>query len=47
LEVLRQLGALTSSEMEALVDYGPRFPIYNWRNLEVGRGAPIFTLAKD
>jgi L-asparaginase II len=47
LEVLRQLGALTSSEMEALADYGPSFPIHNWRNLEVGRGAPILTLFKD
>jgi L-asparaginase II len=47
LEVLRQLGALTSAEMEAVADYGPSFPIHNWRNLEVGRGAPVFTLLKD
>ncbi len=47
LEVLRQLGALTSAEMETLADYGPSFPIHNWRNLDVGRGTPVFSLSKD
>lgn len=46
LEVLRQLGALSSSEIEALEMFGPSFPIHNWRKIEVGKGAPCFTLQK-
>jgi L-asparaginase II len=47
LEVLRQLGALTADETQSLVDYGPVFPIHNWRHIEVGRGSPLFTLSRD
>jgi L-asparaginase II len=47
LEVLRQLGVLSSAELQVLADYGPSFPIHNWRKLEIGRGASVFTLVKD
>jgi L-asparaginase II len=45
LEVLRQLGALTSKELEILSTYGPTFPIYNWRKIEVGEARPCFSLS--
>ncbi len=44
MEVLRQLGALDTAQMESLRDFGPRFPIYNWRKIQVGEGYPLFTL---
>jgi L-asparaginase II len=44
LEVLNQLGALSSDEMAALSRFGPRFPVLNWRKLTVGEGRPIFQL---
>ena len=44
LEVLRQLGVIGSTEIQKLSDYGPTFPIRNWRKLEVGQGRPCFTL---
>ena len=47
LEVLRQLGVLSSNELQALAAYGPSFPLHNWRKIEVGRGAPLFTLSRD
>ncbi len=47
LEVLSQLGALSSSEKQAVADFGPTFTIHNWRKLEVGLGSPIFTLERD
>ncbi len=47
LEVLNQLGALSSGQKAALNNYGPSFPIQNWRKLEVGRGSPVFTLPRD
>jgi L-asparaginase II len=45
LEVLRQLGALTSQELEILSTYGPTFSIYNWRKIEVGEARPCFSLS--
>jgi L-asparaginase II len=45
LEVLRQLGALSSAEMESLAEYGPTFSIYNWRKIEVGQARPCFSLS--
>ncbi|RMF42713.1 MAG: asparaginase [Anaerolineae bacterium] len=45
-EILRQLGALDAAQLEALHDFGPRFPIYNWRKLQVGEGYPIFAMQK-
>jgi L-asparaginase II len=46
LEVLRQLGALTPSELEALVDFGPTYKLYNWRNIMVGQAYPTFQLER-
>ena len=43
-EVLRQLGILSADELQALVGFGPIFPIYNWRNILVGQGRPVFEL---
>jgi L-asparaginase II len=45
LEVLRQLGALSESEMRALAVYGPTFVIRNWRKIEVGEARPCFRLS--
>ncbi len=42
LEILRRLGALDPSELEALADLGPRYPLYNWRKLLVGEARPVF-----
>jgi len=44
LEALRQLGALSSAELESLSDFGPRFSVYNWRKLVVGEAYPTFIL---
>lgn len=44
LEILRQLGVLSSDELMALADFGPGFSIYNWREILVGCGRPIFQL---
>lgn len=44
LEVLRQLGALTQAELDALAAFGPRFPLFNWREILVGEGYPTFEL---
>jgi L-asparaginase II len=44
LEILRQLGVLTPAELDLLEDFGPIFPLYNWRKIEVGRAQPCFQL---
>lgn len=44
LETLRQLGALTVEQLEALQDFGPSYPIKNWRSLVVGQAFPVFQL---
>lgn len=44
LEVLRQLGALTTDELEMLTAYGPVRSIQNWRKLDVGEMRPVFQL---
>jgi len=44
LEVLRQLGALSQAELEALSDFGPHKARFNWRKLEVGQAYPTFEL---
>jgi L-asparaginase II len=46
LEVLRQLGAITPSELEAVAGYGPAFQLRNWRQLIVGHGQPCFELKR-
>ena len=46
LEILRQLGAISAAELKALADFGPAFPVDNWRKVVVGWGSPCFTLNK-
>ncbi len=45
LEVLRQLGAISTSELEALSEFGTR-PVYNWRKIIVGEARASFELQK-
>ena len=44
LEILRQLKAISISEMQALAEFGPAYQVYNWRKLLVGEARPCFTL---
>lgn len=44
LEILRQLGAITNLELKELSEFGPRFPVENWRKIHVGDAYPVFTL---
>ncbi len=46
LEVLRQLGALSPAELEALVEFGPTYKLYNWRKILVGQAYPNFQLVR-
>lgn len=46
LEVLRQLGVVSNQQLESLEQFGPSLPIYNWREIEVGEGHPVFSLSK-
>jgi L-asparaginase II len=46
LEVLRQLGALSAAELEALSDFGPHFPLLNWRKILVGKAYPVVELSR-
>lgn len=46
LEILQQLGVLGVEELQALADFGPRRPVYNWRRLVVGEGSPAFSLQR-
>ena len=46
LEVLRQLDALSSSELGLLSEFGPVFPVHNWRKLVVGQARPRFELER-
>jgi L-asparaginase II len=47
LEVLRQLDVLSATELGFLSEYGPVFPVENWRKLEVGQARPSFRLERD
>jgi L-asparaginase II len=44
LEILRQLGLQNPPLFESLADLGPSFPIYNFRELQVGAAYPVFKL---
>jgi L-asparaginase II len=46
LELLRQLGALSTAELEALAGFGPTYTIYNWRKIQVGQAYPTFQLVR-
>ena len=44
LQILIQLGALTSQEAQSLEEFGPNFLIHNWRNILVGQATTNFQL---
>jgi L-asparaginase II len=44
LEVLHQLGVFSAAELEMLANFGPSYPVHNWRKLLVGEAHPIFQL---
>ena len=44
LAILQQLGVLTPAEAESLAEWGPNFPIYNWRKILVGEAKTVFEL---
>jgi len=47
LEILKQLGYISDSELEALAEFGPVKPITNARKIVVGEAHPIFTLKRE
>jgi L-asparaginase II len=47
LEVLRQLGVFEAPDLEKLAEFGPEFPLENWRKLKVGWASPCFKLEND
>lgn len=46
LEILRQLGALSETQLKELANFGPVLPVKNHRGLIVGESRPAFTLEK-
>ena len=44
LQILIQLGALTSQEAQSLEEFGPNFLIHNWRKILVGQANTTFQL---
>ncbi len=44
LEILRQFGVFDAADQSQLADYGPGFPVENWRKIQVGWASPCFTL---
>lgn len=46
LEILRQLGVFDAQDIARLQEYGPEFPVENWRKLKVGLASPCFELVK-
>lgn len=44
LEILRQLGALSSKQEQALASFGPVLPIKNHRGIITGQSRPVFEL---
>lgn len=46
LEILRQIGAASPAQLQALADFGPTSPIKNHRGIVVGESRPAFTLKK-
>jgi L-asparaginase II len=44
LEILRQLGALSSEQLQALAPFGPRKPVKNHRGIVTGESRPVFRL---
>lgn len=46
LEILRQLGVLSQSELGMLAEFGPVSPVENLRRLLVGESRPVFQLKR-
>jgi L-asparaginase II len=46
LEILRQLGAFEAEDLAKVAEFGPEFPVENWRKLRVGLASPRFTLER-
>ena len=46
LEILRQLGVFQAEDLLKLAEFGPEFPVENWRKLKVGFASPCFTLER-
>ncbi len=44
LEILRQMGAISNTELEELSEFGPKFPVENWRKIVVGKAYPVISL---
>lgn len=44
IEILRQLGALSTEQLSALAAFGPVLPVFNWRKLVVGQTHPCFKI---
>jgi L-asparaginase II len=47
LEILRQFGALSQDELQALAEFGPILPLYNWRKIAIGEAQPCFQLERN
>jgi L-asparaginase II len=45
LEILRQLGVLSSEQQQALASFGPEKPIQNHRGIITGHSRPVFKLS--
>ena len=46
IEILRQFGILNESELAELTEFGPVYPILNWRKITVGESRPLFELER-
>lgn len=44
LEILRQFEVFGAVDQAQLADYGPQFPVENWRKIQVGLASPCFSL---
>src|SRR5688500_17755180 len=44
LEILRQLGAISSKQEQALAEFGPGKPVKNLRGIVTGKSRPVFEL---
>ncbi|MCC6499085.1 MAG: asparaginase [Anaerolineales bacterium] len=44
LEILRQLGALSAQQAQALAEFGPSLPVKNLRGIVTGHSRPVFEL---
>jgi L-asparaginase II len=47
LEILKQLGAISEKELEALAEFGPVRPVTNARKIVVGESRPAFLLKRE